>query len=82
MITWKDDPNKYSTGTVAMLGDFEVGGVYYDGSTKGDKYFWTCKLPGFRTRSLVHFKTEEEAKEYLSGVIDRWIKRAGLQEAE
>ena len=72
---WCRSAGQYTCGSKLMLGPIKVGTTNWDVCrTKGDPLCWASHvdLPGVKT--LPRFASEEEAKERVEGVVERWLK--------
>jgi len=73
-----------TTNSTLHFGKYKVGAVIWDGCASRDdplKFKVSCILPGMKTY-LGHYATEDEAKELLIKVAEKWLEEANLQVKE
>lgn len=74
---WKQPKEQYQTGQDLYCGRWNVGGIRWDGVTRGDrKYYAYLRLPGVITRSRTNFENENDAREWTERSVAYWFKSA------
>jgi len=76
-ITWKPMNDPYVQGETCYAGKWKVGEIYFDSGRRATTapYTATCILPGARKKT-VGFFTTEEAKNFLTRVVQWWFAQA------
>ena len=77
-LRWQTSETWKSQGEVCLMGKWQVGRWFYNGSRPQDDpkmYKATCKLPGLKA-DLGSFETTDAARERIEAAVRYWIKNA------
>lgn len=78
---WVDNPQRFSTGKLCMLGKVSVASVYWEQGSRGeiDRKPWAVliHMPGM-AHPTQRYGTQEAAQERAERALKTWFEWAGL----